>query len=708
MIRQSLNANSSYAFAAALPSLSVYQYRAATGNSAATSGYYSTGYPIWVRLVRANGNLTAYNSADGAVWQQLGSTVSVAVNGAVYAGLAVTSQNNTKLNSAVFDNLSITGPDGASGAADFLLSATPPSQTIAAGASGTVAVQATAENGFTDIVNLSITGLPAGATAVFSPASLAGGGASLLTISTASTTPAGTYSLNLVGVGGGIPARALPLTLGVTVQPGITLTATPPSQSAIAGANATYTATVAPQNGFSSAVTLSVTGLPAGATALFTPVTLTGSGSSTLTVSTSASTPAGSYTLNLTAAGGGVTTSTPVTLVVTAASTPDFTLTAVPSTQSVSAGFGAAYTLNTTALNGATGNVAFAITGLPPGAAASFKPATAALGTASVLTVNTSSATIAGAYNLTVTATSGALVHSATLIFNVTTPFDGNNADIGTPGIAGAGSVSAGAWTISGSGADVWGTSDQFHFDYWMLPGDGTITARVVSVTNTSFYAKAGVMIRQSLNANSSYGFAAALPSLSVYQYRAAAGTPAFSSGYYPATYPVWVRLVRANGNLTAYNSANGVTWAPMGSPVSVAFTGAVYAGLAVTSQNNSKLNTAVFDNVSITGPDSASGTADFLMQATPLAQTIAVGASATVAIQITAENGFAAVVNLSLTGLPAGASAVFSPASLTGGGASVLTISTASTTPAGTYSLNLVGSGGAKTRIAPLNLVIH
>src|SRR5207248_9692562 len=148
-------------------------------------------------------------------------------------------------------------------------------------------------------------------------------------------------------------------------------------------------------------------------------------------------------------------------------------------------------------------------------------------GKSSVLTVNTSSATPAGTFNLTVTGTGGTLTHTVPLTLNVVALADGTNVDIGAPALAGSGSLSGGVWTVNGSGADIWGTSDQFHFDYWALPGDGTITARVVSVTNTSFYAKSGVMVRQSLSANSPYAFAAALPTLSVFQYRTAAGVSA-------------------------------------------------------------------------------------------------------------------------------------------------------------------------------------
>ena len=59
----------------------------------------------------------------------------------------------------------------------------------------------------------------------------------------------------------------------------------------------------------------------------------------------------------------------------------------------------------------------------------------------------------------------------------------------------------AGAFTVSGSGADIWGTADAFQFVYQPLTGDGQIVARVTTVPNTDPWAKAGVMIREDLTA---------------------------------------------------------------------------------------------------------------------------------------------------------------------------------------------------------------
>ncbi len=105
-------------------------------------------------------------------------------------------------------------------------------------------------------------------------------------------------------------------------NPDFTLSASPASQTVTQGGSTSYTATVTSVNGFSAATTLSVSGLPSGATASFAPNPVTppagGSAASTLSVSTSAGTPAGSYPLTLTGTSGALSHSTSVTLVVQA------------------------------------------------------------------------------------------------------------------------------------------------------------------------------------------------------------------------------------------------------------------------------------------------------------------------------------------------------------------------------------------------------
>jgi regulation of enolase protein 1 (concanavalin A-like superfamily) len=183
------------------------------------------------------------------------------------------------------------------------------------------------------------------------------------------------------------------------------------------------------------------------------------------------------------------------------------------------------------------------------------------------------------------------------------TPGTATDTNIGNPAIAGSASVANGVYTVKGAGVDIWGTSDQFNFDYWPVSGDMTITARVTGITNTNFYAKAGVMIRETLSSKSTYALALGDPTLFNFGYRTTTGANAASAGYFNASYPLWLRVVRAGNTFTGYSSSNGQTWQQINSPVTINMAAGVYAGLAVTACNPGQLNTATFDNVVITTP---------------------------------------------------------------------------------------------------------
>jgi len=181
--------------------------------------------------------------------------------------------------------------------------------------------------------------------------------------------------------------------------------------------------------------------------------------------------------------------------------------------------------------------------------------------------------------------------------------------DIGSVGQTGSATYSNGSFTVKGSGADIWGTADAFRFVYQGLNGDGEIKAKVTSQTNTDAWAKAGVMIRESLTAGSKHAFTCVTPSNGLaFQRRASTdGTSDHTSGG-SGTAPVWVRLVRSGNAFTSYRSSDGSSWTQIGS-ATISMASQVYVGLAVTSHNNSAISTAVFENVTVSsGGGSASG----------------------------------------------------------------------------------------------------
>jgi len=282
----------------------------------------------------------------------------------------------------------------------------------------------------------------------------------------------------------------------------------------------------------------------------------------------------------------------------------DFTVSAAPGSQTVTAGTATTYTTNVTAVNGFTGTVSFSAAGLPSGASGTFNPTSVAGSGSSTLSVSTSSTTAAGTYTLTITGTSGSLVHSttATLVVNAATgglPSGWSDQDTGSVGIAGSATYNSGTFTVKGSGADIWGPSDAFNYAYKSSSGNVTVIARVASQQNTNAWAKAGVMIRETTAANSTYVFVFVTPGNGVnMQYRSSTGGSSAQAGAISGlAAPYWVGLVRSGNTFTGYASADGSSWTRVGS-VSVTLPTSVLEGLAVTEHDNRQLNTSTFDNV--------------------------------------------------------------------------------------------------------------
>jgi regulation of enolase protein 1 (concanavalin A-like superfamily)/fibronectin type 3 domain-containing protein len=180
-------------------------------------------------------------------------------------------------------------------------------------------------------------------------------------------------------------------------------------------------------------------------------------------------------------------------------------------------------------------------------------------------------------------------------------PYPWQTQDVGSVGSTGNGDYSNGVFTVSGSGADIWGTADAFRYVYVPVTGNCTMIARVTSVQNIDPWSKAGIMIRESLNANAINAFIAVTPGNGVtWQVRSATGGSTVNTAAGGLSAPYWVKLVRSGNTFTGYRSADGNTWTQLGTQT-FTMASTVYVGLVVTSHNNSSQCLATFDNV--TGP---------------------------------------------------------------------------------------------------------
>ena len=181
--------------------------------------------------------------------------------------------------------------------------------------------------------------------------------------------------------------------------------------------------------------------------------------------------------------------------------------------------------------------------------------------------------------------------------------------DIGGPGRPGNSWYLDPTYTAQVGKGDIGGKNDQFQYVDTPMTGDGRLTARIESVNSNDKDAQAGVMFRETLNANSSFAMVGITESSGgQFVYRDGAGTTAVVSSNPSPPAPYWVRLTRLGNVFTAERSADGVTWVSVDQhTISMGTT--IFVGLGVTTHNNSNnLGVATFDSVSITTPPTVRG----------------------------------------------------------------------------------------------------
>jgi hypothetical protein len=200
---------------------------------------------------------------------------------------------------------------------DFDIMLSPNSLTLQPGQTQSATVTVSLKSGTAEPVSLTVSGQPSGVTASLNPTSGTPTYSSTLTISVSSSASSGTYTLTIEGSGGG-QSHSTSILLTISEAPDFRIDLNPPSQSVAQGQVASYSISVVGSNGFSSQVSLSVTGLPDGANGVFSTNSATPTFSSTLTVTLQTGTPIGTYTLVIHGIGGGLDRTANAVLTVTA------------------------------------------------------------------------------------------------------------------------------------------------------------------------------------------------------------------------------------------------------------------------------------------------------------------------------------------------------------------------------------------------------
>jgi regulation of enolase protein 1 (concanavalin A-like superfamily) len=177
--------------------------------------------------------------------------------------------------------------------------------------------------------------------------------------------------------------------------------------------------------------------------------------------------------------------------------------------------------------------------------------------------------------------------------------------DVGAVAAAGTSSCEGTTCAVTGSGADIWGAADEFHYRYRVISGDFDVAARVTTVENVSQWTKAGLMIRGSGAADSAHASVVATPTTKkgvAFQRRTIDGALSTSTAGPVLAPPVWLKLSRHGDVITAaYRRTDLEAWTVFAEDT-ISLPEVVLVGMAVSSHVDGKLATATFEAVQITG----------------------------------------------------------------------------------------------------------
>ncbi len=440
-------------------------------------------------------------------------------------------------------------------------------------------------------------------------------------------------------------------------SPSFTLSASPTSLSVAQGSSGTVNLAVTDLNCFTGTVTFAVSGLPSGVTASFSGNVLTLAAGSTATV--------GASTVTITGVSGALTESTTIQLTISLTAGPSFTLSASPASVNVAPGSSVTSTITVTPMNGFTGTVTYAASGLPSGVAASFS--------GNVVTLAASTSAASGTSTVTITGTSGGLQATTTisLTVNIVGALDIN-----------AGGAASGTW-VADEDYDV-GTEAAYTNTVSTSLLTGTIPPQAVLQsqrynTGTFTYTVPGLTAGGSYNVTLYF----------VENYVTGAGQREFNVLIGPSS----SSLTQVLTNFDVYAAAGNAQFVAVEKtfPATASSNGQLVIQFAPGAVQNPMVSGIAIAPV-VTNPS-------FTLAASPASLSVVQGTSGTSTITVTPVNGFTGTVAYAISGLPSGVTASFS--------GNVLSLSASSTATVGSSTVTITGTSGSLTATTTVALTV-
>jgi uncharacterized membrane protein len=478
----------------------------------------------------------------------------------------------------------------------------------------------------------------------------------------------------------------------VTLAPNFLISAAPASLSIQQGNQGTSTITTTIGGGFNSAISLSASGLPSGATASFSPnpIPAPGAGNSTITIAVGASTPVGTYPITVTGNGGGVQQTTTMTLMVTAS---DFILTASPPMVTVAQGSVGNTTVRTTLVGSFSSAVSLSASGMPSGTTVSFNPnpIPAPGGGASTMTITVGANTPLGTYPITVTGNGGGIQHNFTVTLAVISSlwqqgfdFRGSSNFVNDP--PGATGVTLDTIFPTVGGLTTYGWS--YTATFAALNRNSSIDPRLAGTNQ--------------VNNGTPGQFCVDLPAPGTYSLSLAMGDdgwPACSVQCQVQFLDGSTVLATMTGgpiNLGYFYDARGNSWSAAQWPANNVSQQVTLVGTQLTVQVGSNNFTGDSTSIAYLGVTQVSTGPTFALQG-PNSVNVGQGQYSTADVFTILIGGFNSAINLSAAGGPAGTAVTFNPSTIPapGAGTSIMKVSVPNNAPLGTYPLTVTAKGG-------------